>query len=139
MAANSQLGTNFHPHVVSSILFSYFSSHLPSWGGREGARLPWVIGLKFVYLSNPHLLPLISPSHLSLCLLHLTVAPQAIWSLNSLSPHMGASEGQSEHRVGGPRFPGTRATGFQKQPVSDQRKTQITNGRDPGLELGTCG
>ena len=67
VAASSQLGTSFHHLVVGSILSSYFSSHLPSLGGKVATgNWPRICLPQFSNSLSP-----VSPC-LSPCLLHPT-------------------------------------------------------------------
>ena len=84
VAASSQLGTGFHHLVVGSILSSYFSSHLPSLGGKVATgNWPRICLPQFSNAPSPPSLPA-SPPVSSIP----PVAPEAIWNLSSPPPSL---------------------------------------------------
>lgn len=85
VATSFQLGTSFHHLVVGSILPSYFSSHLPSLGGKVArGNWPRIRLPPFSNAPSPPSLSLASPSVSSIP----PVAPEAIWNLSSPPPSL---------------------------------------------------
>lgn len=89
VAASSQLGTSFHHLVVGSILSSYFSSHLPSLGGKVATgNWPRICLPQFSntpsHLPHPSSSPSPPPPLATPPVSSIPpVTPEAIWNLSS--------------------------------------------------------